>query len=1235
MAKVIEGIKNFFIRIYKNEYFRIFAMIFLLGFVFFGTRALNNGLTMNFSGDYELQTIAFYNDGYTKIWNFLRTGEFPMYDYSNLFGHDYLASASFYYLTSPLFYLLLLVPQKFLFQGIYILMLIKYSLGGTLLYHLLKKYYGYKNRTSFIGAIAYAFCGWNLYNLWFHFGDAMALFPLLLIGVERCLKEKKGGLLSLSLFLLAMANYFMFVPFAIFGVFYFFFRWIKIYGVSKKSGYTFWERWNVALKGAACYITGGLLAGIVLIPNLIFSQSSGRVDYDEGLLTQFLSFFSKYEIIDGELTRTGLKSFGEIFKKENLQGLYEYMFKWPERSVSWGAIDAKKIKLVIVSNFLFMNSNCLHNTVFYTGGLDNMLGATFITTPLIILFIPTVINTFKSKNKWDIFTLIFCCIIPFIPFTYYLLHGFSKEYGRWELILVVLMIIYVLKTFDKLELVNRWMFSVAIIVNIILAGYCVYYSYKIGQIDMQYRILIIIGQLVYMFVVYHLSFVYHKRPWFKDLVTGGVILELLVTTVITINMHGVTSYDKTYDGSEIYTEERQVIEDIQKNDKGFYRLYNSKATRNFINMPNALSYKGTSSFNTIYNSYNLDFVTRSGMLYAGSMGSGALSAAYHEKRPYFDEFLGIKYYIVDKNHLNNDISYKNEFYNGKNSKNPENIQTYQVNIPYGYKKLDNEYENFDVYENLNHIELGIAYENYIDYDYARPSIKPTYFETMYSNMAIIDQVNEEIYKDNYQEVVANKLTSFNHKTTWESNLYETISTAQMKKEVTFREDLSEDQKTRVTVEVDNHQQLKSLLNTDQYNQYGCIMHGRWQDMNMFGDEITLTCNNTFNKRIASDATVDNPANIIVKMRMGPQCMISLYGENDKLLTQDCHQYHTYGMDHYAENKQERSFYVTEEVKKVVIEFISDAIVDGVDGNGNAIKDFNLGDITISYSYYDKFKADWKFAQDNKLLNVEHSLNGFKFDTNYDKQKIICTTVPYGEGWTLKMDGEKLDMIALNGGFIGFFAPSGYHSYTLDYSTPYIDTGLKLTAIGGGLGLLTFVGYNFNYCLLTAKSTILSTRFFKKKKEDEDNSSEEPIENDISSESEEEIIINEKENKVQKYTNVTILVLMSIVSLIVNFLIINLFKFNLEIINIIGLLVGYIASGAIAYSMSYLFNLIEFNKDSIVKYSKIILTGFIIELIIYLLLTILGIYLSFKYLVCSLLVIPILYWIYNKLLKNHL
>ena len=77
-------------KIRKHEYFKAFTFTFLVGFFLFAIEAIPNGLTLFLNGDYSLQSLSFYADGYTKMWNFIKTGEFPMFDYSNLFGENYI-----------------------------------------------------------------------------------------------------------------------------------------------------------------------------------------------------------------------------------------------------------------------------------------------------------------------------------------------------------------------------------------------------------------------------------------------------------------------------------------------------------------------------------------------------------------------------------------------------------------------------------------------------------------------------------------------------------------------------------------------------------------------------------------------------------------------------------------------------------------------------------------------------------------------------------------------------------------------------------------------------------------------------------------------------------------------------------------------------------------------------------------------------------------------------------------
>jgi uncharacterized membrane protein YfhO len=200
----------------KHEYLKVFICLFILAVIMFASRTVTNQFTLPMNGDYILQQLPFHENGYDKVWHFLKTGEFVMWSYENFIGVNYFAANTFYYLTSPFFIPILFVPRSFIPQMIYIMMLVKLATGGLLFYILLKKFFKISKEVSFIGATVYAFCGWGMYYLWFnHFADILALFPLTLIGVEYCLQKRKGWVLGIAMFLIGITNYFFLFTFAI------------------------------------------------------------------------------------------------------------------------------------------------------------------------------------------------------------------------------------------------------------------------------------------------------------------------------------------------------------------------------------------------------------------------------------------------------------------------------------------------------------------------------------------------------------------------------------------------------------------------------------------------------------------------------------------------------------------------------------------------------------------------------------------------------------------------------------------------------------------------------------------------------------------------------------------------------------------------------------------------------------------------------------------------------------
>lgn len=1078
METKAEKLKRFAKKVFLNEYSIVFMILFGIGVGTFLYALLTNHFMLPINGDYVLQTYSFYANGYHQMWDFFKTGEFPLFDYSNFLGANYIGSASFYYLFSPLFYLLLIWPKAWLYQGIFFHMMFKYALGGLLFYVLLRKYFHLKKFTSTIGAIIYSFSGWNLFYIWFHYSDVSALFPLILIGIERCLQERKGGILTLAIFLMGIANYFFFFTFALLGVLYALYRWIYLYGINKRLGHSAKERWGVLLQGILYFIAGGIMASFVVVPSMVVALDSGRGDSQS--LIQFLSFFFENpQRLETGLELGKLKGW-DFFAWSNIKELLKFIFVWPERQMSATEIISPIQSIgYVFTGFLFMNTDVWSSTVFSTSVLDNTIGGLFITTPMIMMLVPAIIKGFKTKRPWTIFGIIICILMPIIPFSYYLFHGFTIMYGRWLLFIVAIALIFILCTFDQFDQIKKKYILINFLINLGIGIFFVVYSYQHQTLTNIFKIYAVIFQFLYMVVVWLIiGFSYIKWEYLKKILFVMVVGEVAMSAIVTVEMKGYVSYQYFMGGPEKRKEQTQIIEDIQEMDDGFYRIYNILATRGNVNLPSDLSYNGASVFNSIYNFEQKEFIDRSRMAYGGSWSMG-----YHEKRYYFDQFVGIKYYIVDKRDKNND-TYLNDVFDGRTSLEEEQNLDYRINIPFGYE-LVRSYEYFDVYENKNFIELGYGLDEYIPWDsvsYQSQSgtiyhnYSASIYEEMYSKMAIVKMEDlEDFEKEGFEKNEA-----------YVRQYYRTSYTKWNKK-LSLREDLVGYRIDPITGEVERYQKDYNSIDFDLEDSasrryiydFGRneitssvvetllpknepFFHQRYDQYGFYGDQLIYELKDG-ERKVCSLASDDNICYINLPFKMGPRVLISLYND-DVLVTQDAHMdFHSYSNEEY-EWKYERGFYVNQPINKIVIEFISDTWLNSVYRSTST----GIAETMLSMNLYYTYEQDIKKTQDqlkkDAVTDVVYNKNDFTFKTNYDKKKIVVLSVPYDAGWSLTRtqngQEEEVKIYNLNGGFVGFIAKDGEWNYNLSYYTPYLKEGIYLSIAGLALFVAIAVVYAF-------------------------------------------------------------------------------------------------------------------------------------------------------------------------------
>ena len=57
------------------------------------------------------------------------------------------------------------------------------------------------------------------------------------------------------------------------------------------------------------------------------------------------------------------------------------------------------------------------------------------------------------------------------------------------------------------------------------------------------------------------------------------------------------------------------------------------------------------------------------------------------------------------------------------------------------------------------------------------------------------------------------------------------------------------------------------------------------------------------------------------------------------------------------------------------------------------------------------------------------------------------TIPYDEGYTVYVDGKKVDIEMVNDGFIGFKIDEGKHDIHLTFKAPYANVGRIVSLVG--------------------------------------------------------------------------------------------------------------------------------------------------------------------------------------------
>lgn len=247
-----------------------------------------------------------YGPLFAELYERIKNGDSLLYSWNTGMGGSFLGNF-FNYLASPLLVVMFLFSHANIPDAIALMILLKAAFAAAFFTYYLRKSQHRSDHVTAAFGVLYSFCGffiayyWNV--MWL---DAMMLFPLVILGIERII-DKKGFLLyTLVLTVIMISNYYMALMVCLFSVLYFLVRYLSCYSFTDKldpykrkfspgnmrflnTGFTF----------AGASVLAALLALFALLPTVFIlracSATSGSFPQD------YKSYYSIFDFLANHL----------------------------------------------------------------------------------------------------------------------------------------------------------------------------------------------------------------------------------------------------------------------------------------------------------------------------------------------------------------------------------------------------------------------------------------------------------------------------------------------------------------------------------------------------------------------------------------------------------------------------------------------------------------------------------------------------------------------------------------------------------------------------------------------------------------------------------------------------------------------------------------------------------------------------------------------------------------------
>ncbi|ETI91837.1 MAG: hypothetical protein Q607_CBUC00018G0030 [Clostridium butyricum DORA_1] len=106
--------------------------------------------------------------------------------------------------------------------------------------------------------------------------------------------------------------------------------------------------------------------------------------------------------------------------------------------------------------------------------------------------------------------------------------------------------------------------------------------------------------------------------------------------------------------------------------------------------------------------------------------------------------------------------------------------------------------------------------------------------------------------------------------------------------------------------------------------------------------------------------------------------------------------------------------------------------------------YTFDDINVKIINMEKYDSFIEKLKSQALRNIEYGSNYIKGSINATNNGIMFFSIPYDKGWSVEVDGNKVETLKVNSAFLGVPLKSGEHTMTLKFCPPGLKIGICIT-----------------------------------------------------------------------------------------------------------------------------------------------------------------------------------------------